>query len=152
MARRSGRDVGAIKAAEKQDFVADNVLRCTYAEMKNARATTCKQLESFGERAVLRPPVTRPRGRAWQDDWSRNIAICVLVALVSAEFGLSPTRNRDSRRHRKPSGCSLVRAGLQRNRIDLKESTIQQNLWLGLPGVLVREAIAIGLWNFSCHI
>ena len=134
--------VKAIEAAEKAgDELADSVLRFTYAEMKNAREPMSKQLEAFGERAVLRPPVTRGRGAAWYDDWTRNIGICVLIYLVSAEFDVRPTRNREGRRQRKPSGISLVAEGLKLNRIELKERTIQEHLWLGLPGVLVREAI-----------
>jgi hypothetical protein len=134
--------VKAIEAAEKAgDALADSVLRFTYAEMKNARESMSKQLEAFGERAVLRPPVTRGRGAAWYDDWTRNIAICVLIHLVCAEFDVLPTRNRESRRQRKPSGISLVAEGLKRNGIELKERTIQEHFWFGFPGALVREAI-----------
>jgi hypothetical protein len=138
--------VKAIEAAENaSDELADSVLRFTYAEMKNAREPMSKQLEAFGERAVLRPPVSRGRGAAWYDAWTRNIAICVLIPLVCAEFDLLPTRNRESRRQRKPSGISLVAGALKRNGIELTERTIQQHIWLGLPGALVRQAMRRGL-------
>jgi hypothetical protein len=113
--------------------------------MDNLHEPMSDQLRAFGQRAVRRPPVTRGRGAAWYDDWTRNITICVLIPLVCAEFDVLPTRNRESRRQRKPSGISVLAEGLKRNGIELSERTIQQHIWLGLPGALVREAMRRGL-------
>ena len=69
----------------------------------------------------------------------RNIEIYVLIHLASLEFGVRPTRNRLARRaNREPSAISLVVAALARNEIDLDEASVQENLWFGLPGELVR--------------
>jgi len=57
-----------------------------------------------------------------------------------------PTRNRAARRaNRAPSGISLVVAALARNDIHLNEASVQENLWSGLPGELVRSVIAARL-------
>jgi hypothetical protein len=56
--------VKAVEAAEhKGDWLADAVLRATYADMQNHREPMSDQLRAFGERAVLRPLVERGQGR-----------------------------------------------------------------------------------------
>jgi hypothetical protein len=133
--------VKAVEAAERDgDWLADAVLRQTFAEMDTNHQPMSDQLRAFGQRALLRPPVTRGRGRDKYDDWARNIGICALIASACFEFGVRPTRSRSARRSH-PSGCSLVAAALVRNRINLDERTIQDKIWLGLPGALVRSAL-----------
>ena len=144
---RAGRltlTIKAIEAAEKyEDEIADAALREVYAELIGGaiaeRGPGHLQILAFGQRAVLRAPHQRGRGHRWHDHWVRNITICVLIELACLEFGVRPTRNRTARRaNRTPSGVSLVVAALERNAIFLDETSVQENLWNGLPGELVR--------------
>ena len=135
--------VKAVEAAERNgDWLADAVLRMTYAEMQSRREPISDPLRVFGQKAVLRPRVERRRGRDQYADWSRNNAICFMIQRACAEFGVRPTRSGSARRDRLPSGCSLVREALERHRIFIDEKTIQQHLWFGLPGELSRQAAA----------
>ena len=85
----------AVVAAERDgDWLADTVLRQTFAEMDTNHEPMSDQLRAFGQRAVLRPPVQRRRGRNEYDDWCRNIAICILIQRTCAEFNVRPTRSR----------------------------------------------------------
>jgi hypothetical protein len=138
--------IKAVEAADNGDEIADAALRIVYAEMAGGtlseRGPGHLQVWAYGQRAVLRPPHRRPRGRRWYDDWVRNIDICVCIYLACCEFGVRPTRNRAARRaNREPSGVSLVVAALARNGIHLEEGSVQEHLWLGLPGELVRATL-----------
>jgi hypothetical protein len=124
------------------DWLADAVLRATYADMMNRHEPMSDQLRAFGERAVLRPPVERGRGRDQYADWSRNNGICFLVQWTCTQFGVRPTRSGSARHDRIPSGCSLVKKALERHKILIEEQTIQRHIWLGLPGELGRRAMA----------
>jgi hypothetical protein len=129
-------------AEQKGDWLADSVLRQTYAEMQNLREPMSDQLRAFGERAVLRPPVQRGKGRDQYANWCRDLDICCLVMWACTEFGVRPTRSRSARRERVASGCSLVKQALERHKIFIEEKTIQEHIWFGLPGVLARQAVA----------
>jgi hypothetical protein len=132
----------AIEWAEhKGDWLADSVLRAAYAEMDTNHKPMSDQLRAFGQRAVLRPPVHRGKGRDQYADWTRNIGVCCLVLWTCAEFGIHPTRSRSARRERIPSGISLVKRALERHGINLDERTIQEHIWFGLPGALARAAM-----------
>jgi hypothetical protein len=102
------------------------------------------QIIAYFQRAGRRPPHKRQRGRyAWYEHWIRNLGICFLILLTCAEYGVDPTRNRESRRaKRQASGISLVTAALALNRMHFAEGTIQQKIWLGLPGELARRVAA----------
>src|SRR5262249_26318417 len=140
--------IKAVEAADKGDEIADAALRAIGAELQTALlqqrelAPGHLQVVAYFQRAGQRAPHKRPRGHRWYDDWSRNIGICVLVALACRQFGVRPTRNRAARRANKggASGISLVVAALARgrNKIHLDEGSVQENLWFGLPGELVR--------------
>jgi hypothetical protein len=133
----------AIEAAERHgDWLADAVLRQTCSEMGNLKEPMSVQLERYWQRAIRRPPVERGRGRDQYADWSRNNGICFLVQWACAQFGVRPTRSRLARRERIQSGCSLVKKALERHGIFLEERTIQDDIWLGLPGQLARQAMA----------
>jgi hypothetical protein len=148
---RAGRlklTVKAVEAADKGDEIADAALRTVYAEMVGGtfpqRGPGHLQVWAYGQRAVLRAPHKRPRGRRWYDHWVRDIDICVLIHLVCYEFGVRPSRNRAARRARsEPSAISLVVAALARHQIHLDESSVQENLWFGLPGELVRGILSV---------
>jgi hypothetical protein len=139
--------IKAVQAADAGDEIADAALRHVYAEMAGGalekHGAGHLQLWAYGQRAVLRRPHKRPRGHRWYDDWTRNLHICFLVAIACREFCLLPTRNRESRRaNGYPSGISIVVAALARNKIHIEEKTIQNHIWHGLAGELVRQAIA----------
>jgi hypothetical protein len=140
--------IQAVKAADtEKDEIADAALRQVYAEMVGGtlaeRGPGHLQIWAYGQRAVLRKPHQRGRGRQWYDDWRRNLGICFLAALACRQFNLFPTRNRAARRaNRKPSGISIIVAALARNGIHLDESSVQENIWFGLPGELARRAMA----------
>ena len=104
------------------------------------------QLLAYGQRALERAPHKRPPGHRWHDDWMRNIQICCLINWVCRTFGVQPTRNRAAQRaKREPSGISIVVAALARNKIYLNEASVQENIWFGLPGELVRNVLAAPL-------
>jgi hypothetical protein len=135
--------LNAIEAAErKHDWLADAVLRQTYAEMETNHEPMSDQLRAFGQRAVLRPPVVRKPGRTWHDNWNRDVGICTLIQITCIDYNIRPTRSRSARRDRIPSGCSLVKQALARNKIHIEEKTIQENIWLSLLGMLVRQSLS----------
>ena len=136
--------IEACEAADAGDEIADAALWDVGRELieRPTGRPGDLQILAYYQRAGRHSP-RRRRGRQWHDDWYRNLCICLLVELACKEFGVRPTRNRESRRGgREPSGCSLVAAGLARNKARLDEATIQRHLWLGLPGALVRQALA----------
>jgi hypothetical protein len=138
--------IKAVEAADNGDEIADAALREVGAELqmqllqKRDLAPGHLQVIAYLQRAAKRAPHKRPRGRRWYDDWGRNIHICLLIVLACREFGVRASRNRAARRANKgePSGISLVVAALARNKIHLDEGSVQENLWFGLPGELVR--------------
>jgi hypothetical protein len=137
----------AVQAADAGDEIADAALRRVYADMAGGtlvqRGPGHLQVWAYGQRAVLRAPHKRPQGHRWHDDWMRNIQICRLIDLACHEFGVRATRSRAARRaDRTPSGISIVVDALARNcKIHLNESSVQQNIWFGLPGELVRATV-----------
>jgi hypothetical protein len=138
--------IKAVEAADAGDELADAALRQVGAELQAALlqgrplAPGHPQIIAYLQRAAQRAPHKRKRGRSvWYDDWVRNLSICFLVLLTCAEYGVHPTRNRQSRRSgQRPSGISIVTAGMALNQIHLEERTFQQKIWFGLPGVLAR--------------
>ncbi len=139
----------AVEAADRGDEIAEGALREVGAELQTLvlqRQTLAPghlQVAAYVQRVLQRPPLKRQRGHAWHDDWVHNINISVLVAVACAEFGVAPTRNRQSRRSgQRPSGISIVTAALARNGIHIDEASIQRNIWFGLPGELVRQIMA----------
>jgi hypothetical protein len=143
--------IKAVEAADHyRDYIADAALREVGAELQallvqgRELAPGHLQVISYLQRAAQRAPHKRKPGRyTWHDTWDRNIGICILILLACKEFGVPPTRNRESRRaDRNPSGTSLVTKGLARNKIHLDEGTIQRHIWHGVWGELVRLAAA----------
>ena len=53
---------------------------------------------------------------------------------------MRPTRTGSTRHDRRPSGCSLVRTALAKNGINIEEKTLQNKIWGGVCGALVRAA------------
>jgi hypothetical protein len=142
--------LSAVKAADAGDEIADAVLRAVYAEMAGGalpeRGPGHLQLWAYGQRAVLRAPHRRPQGHRWHDDYMRDIQLCMLIVWACREFGVRASRNRAERRaarraNRTPSGISLVVAALARNDIHSNEASVQQNVWFGPPGKLVRAIV-----------
>jgi hypothetical protein len=77
----------------------------------------------------------------------RDINAAMIVEFARRECGVQATRNRAAR-HRaargiptRPSGCSLAAAALARHGYRLDEGTIQEHIWKGMAGELVREVI-----------
>jgi hypothetical protein len=107
-------------------------------------------LKAYGIKAVLRGPVARAAGRStWFDNWRRDIGIACLVYLAKERFGLRPTRNREQRRRRQPSACSIVAAALGRRHVNVAEKRVE-NIWAGLRGQVA--AFVIGLKQESPSI
>jgi hypothetical protein len=139
----------AIEAVkQKKDEIADAALRTVFQELISGalvkRGPGHLQILAFGQLAIKRPPLSRRPGRYhWTDNWMRDLEICFLVGLACAQFNLLPTRNREAQRaDSTPSGISIVVAALDHNGIHLDESTVQENIWFGLPGELARHALA----------
>jgi hypothetical protein len=114
-----------IEAADAGDEIADAALRQVFAEMLDAGIEPPATLKAYGIRAALRGPVRRGQGRSAFDNWKRDIGIAVMVFLTMKQFGLSPTRNREQRRRRRPSACSIVAAALGQARISVDEKTVE---------------------------
>ena len=136
----------AVRLAQAGDEICDAALRNVFAEMLPAggqlpgQGPGWMQVWAYGQDAVLRDRHKRPRGHRWHDDLVRNIQICLLIALVCRELDVQASRNRAARR--TPSGISLVVAALARiNIIHLNEESVQQNIWFGPPGELVRAIV-----------
>ena len=140
----------AVQAAtDKGDEIADAALRYVYVQI--TRKEIPEQpghlyVRLYGEDAVLQPHKRRP-GRPWHNTWLRDIQLCMLIDFVRREFGVRPTRQREVRptRHRDaqrikraPSAISLVVATLERNGHYYNEANIQEHIWPGLAGELVR--------------
>jgi hypothetical protein len=137
--------VKAVEAADTGDEIADAALREVGAELQMPLlqrldlAPGHLQVVAYFQRAGGRAPLRRKRGRYGQHDhWDRNIAICILIQLACERLGVGPTRDLNGRRT-KPSGISLVTAALGRNKIHLDEKTIQQHIWFGIWGELMRQ-------------
>jgi hypothetical protein len=140
--------IKAVEAADRGDEIADAALRDVGSELqtllvqKGDLADGHLQVVAYYQRAGRRPPHKRRRGRPWYDNWIRDLEICFLIALACAQFNLPPTRNRASRRDdSNPSGTSVIVAALKRNGINIDESSVQQHIWLGLPGELARQTM-----------
>jgi hypothetical protein len=136
----------AIEAAEAGDEICDSALRHVYLEIARGELSSGPgqhlYVRQYVEHAVLQSHKRRP-GRPWHDNYIRDIQICRLIDLVCREFGVRPTRNRSDRRaNRAPSGVGLVVAALARNGIHLDEANVQEHIWLGPPGKLVRTILA----------
>ena len=141
--------VKTVEAADKGDEIADTALRQVAAELQphvlqqGPLAPGHLQIIAYLQRVATRAPLRRGAGRyPSYGVFCRNIGICVLISLACAEFDIQPTRNRGQRRAGHPSGVSLVAAGLSRNRINLDERTIQDKIWFGVAGALVKRTAA----------
>ena len=135
--------IKVIEFAERDgDEIADAALREVGAELMERRFGRLGegQILAYLQRAVLRPPLGRGRGRAWYDDYQRNIGICVLIKLACRVFGVHATRSQESRRPNRPqSGVSLITEGLSNNKVFIEEQSVQKHLWFGVPGVLAKS-------------
>jgi hypothetical protein len=137
----------AVKAADAGDEITDAALRTVYAEMAGGalprRGPGHLQIWAYGQRAILRAPHKRPQGHRWHDYWMRNIQICVLIVTVCRELGVHATRHRDhhskSGATRAPSGISIAVEAFARSGTHLHEASVQENLWFGLAGEVVRS-------------
>jgi hypothetical protein len=139
--------IKAVEAADNGDEIADAALREVGAELqmqllqKRDLAPGHLQVIAYLQRAAKRAPHKRPRGRRWYDDWVRNIHICLLIVrprMPRVRCAGKPQPGRAPREQRRTVGISLVVAALARNKIHLDEGSVQENLWFGLPGELVR--------------
>ena len=89
----------AVEAADQGDELADAALREVGAELwmpslqGRDLAPGHLQVIAYVQRVTNRAPHKRKRGRY---AWVRNITICILVQLACAEFGVLPTRSRES--------------------------------------------------------
>lgn len=144
--------VGVVRLADKGDLIADKALLDVARELQTpmlqnqALAPGHLQVVAYLQRADLTAPRKRKPGRGECDLWYRNLLMCVLVTKACAWLGIRPTRNRGSRRAgRGLSGCSIVAEALTRVGIPISEDALQQHIWLGPWGEVVRGARS-GVW------
>jgi hypothetical protein len=84
----------------------------------------------------------RRAGRPGHDNWVRDAEFTVIIWYICRKLGVPATRNRNARRADKiPSGVSILVAALGRNGINLPEQTVQEHVWNGPRGRLVREEL-----------
>jgi hypothetical protein len=149
----------AVEAAQLGDEIAHEALCTVYADIPLAEAGMLAQhnnaflhILSYGKRVIGRAPPKR-RGRRWHDNWMRDIQICLLIAVVSRDLRLPASRNKSQFSdlsqfgdERSPSGISIVVTALNRRlkgKEKLNEAHVQDRLWFGLPGEIVRSAQAV---------
>jgi hypothetical protein len=147
--------LNAIKAADAGDEICDAMLRLAYAKVPDKvlleeRETAYLHIRAYGKRAVLND-LHKRQGHRWHNDYMRNVQICTLVVWTCQTLGVLPTRNRAQYDRAKregqagvlPSGVSLVVAARVRNKRFpfLDEWTVQQHIWLGEIGALVRSVL-----------
>jgi hypothetical protein len=138
--------ITTIAFADKGDELADAALRTVTGEIIGGALPERKpghlQVLAYGQRALHRAPHERPPpGPRWHDKWMRNLLTCWLIFFADRDLDLRPSCNRErshGKRARTPSGISLVVTALRRHGIDLDEANVQENIWFGLPGELVR--------------
>jgi hypothetical protein len=72
----------AVGAADQGDEIADAALREVGAELMERRSGRLGegQILAYLQRVALNPPHERGRGRAWYDEYQRNVGICVLIS------------------------------------------------------------------------
>jgi hypothetical protein len=134
----------AFYAAEAGDKICDAALQYVCARLMRKEIPEVSEhmpVKIYGERALaLAQPHKRRSGRRWHDNWIRDIQTCMLIDFVCREFDVHPTRNREHG-NRAPSAISLVVAALARNGIYFDEASVQQHIWFGLPGEIVRTEL-----------
>jgi hypothetical protein len=140
--------IKAVEAATKEnDDLADAALRDVGAELltdlmqKRDLEQGHLQVIAYYQSIQHRPLLKRKPGRYGRyDHWRRDFAICITVRLACMEFNVPPTRSRESRRaNRAPSGCSLVTSALGLTKMHLDEKTVQEKIWRGWIGEIVRH-------------
>jgi hypothetical protein len=95
---------------------------------------------AYGEAMILQAPPRRHRPR--HSTWVRDAECCALIWYVARElrqYGISATRNQ--RRRRRPSAISIVAAALARHGLHFKEAFMQEAIWNGWRGRLMREIL-----------
>ncbi len=112
-----------IEAARAGHQDAGLALRELGAEMLDRGDMPPAALRAYLQEALVRPPVSYPAGRNVADTWLRDVAIAVLVIMAVERWNLKPTRNRASKR---PSGCSVIAAGLSRRGHNIGERQLER--------------------------
>jgi hypothetical protein len=132
-----------VDAADAGDEIADAALGYIFHSMMDRGETPPACMIAYEARARRRGPLKRKAGNhTWDEDWRRNIGIACLVHAVSVRLGLNLTRNRESRRARRPSACSVVAEALRRSDVaNISESRVQV-IWTGLAGSLYVYVLA----------
>jgi hypothetical protein len=132
-----------VAAADAGDEIADAALGYVFHSMMDRGETPPACMIAYEARARARGPLKRKAGsHTWDEDWRRNIGIAALVHAASVRLGLNLTRNRESRRARRPSACSVVSEALRRSGVaDVSESRVQV-IWTGLAGSLYAWVLA----------
>jgi hypothetical protein len=135
-----------VEDAEAGDEIAHAALTRVYHEMLDAGEMPGATLRAYKARADLRPAPRRAAGAyAWHDNWRRDWGFMALICLACEAFNFNPTRNRESRRARRPCGASVVAAALQRRSIDVSEARLT-NLWSQQGKIAARY---FALWRSS---
>jgi hypothetical protein len=142
--------ITTIQLADAGDEICDAGLRTVGGELqiallqKRDLAPGHLQIIAYYQRAGQRAPHKRPRGHRWHDDWMRNILACWLIAIVERDFGIPPSHNRERSVESKRglSGIEIVVAALHRHGIELDETNVQENIWFGPAGEIVRASIS----------
>jgi hypothetical protein len=133
--------IKAVDAAEQGDEIADAALREVGSELMERRSGRLGegQILAYYQRAGLRAPHGRGPGRAWYDQYQRNVGACVMIKLACRVFGFHATRSLKSLNpNRQESGVNLITKALACNGIHIEEKTIQKHIWFGYIGILIR--------------
>lgn len=130
----------AIGLSEGGDLMAHKALLRTYRTMRDQSETPGVILEGYALRWLGNETAfRRKRGQPWHANWARDQGLTLIVLTIAGEFGLNRTRNREQRRNRTPSACSVVAEALGERRIYITERTLEK-----LTGEL-QNAVVLGV-------
>lgn len=109
-----------IKSALAGHADADMALRELASEMMQQDQPVPAKLRDFAAAALVRPPMTYPRGYKLADSWVRDILICTIVKIAMETWPIKKSRGTG----KGPSACSLVSEALKRNGTNLSEKQV----------------------------
>jgi hypothetical protein len=137
-----------VKEAKAGDEVFHSALMHVYVQINRGglpEQPGYLDIRTYGDGAILQKP--HKYHRSGHDNWVRDAECCALIWYVYHHFrqhghGISATRKQKPRHaNRNPSVISIVVAALARNGVHFKEAHVQENIWNGSRGRLVREEL-----------
>jgi hypothetical protein len=117
-----------IAVAETGYRDADLALRAEAAECTNRREEMPIELANYAQRALMRPPVSYPRGRNLVDTWTRDHVIYSLVLQTLSRWNVPVSRSHSRKPSAKEplSACYLVALALNKRGYPIQERQVER--------------------------